>query len=344
MSKPFVVNAAGMLMLSLAGLTCCRDFEDPATNTSGPEKTSTGDETPDHDRTDAQANGSFMSPDAGSSTPLDASTRLVPTTRDASMDLSSAQPGVTSPDWSAALDAVYTFEDENDLGSDSSGHGWHLSTLGAVELVDAHAQGSQSLHFEPDASLWSNDTFFRTFPGTSLTFGGWVRTEPTDAPYVLISNGDGTQGGFSLQIVPSVASIVCEVADGKGGFAIATPRTVVADFQQWTHLVCRYDDATKSIQLFVNGVALKPSAQADAGIGEGSGRFALGSPLDGELDEVFFTRATLNDEQVTRIWVCGIDGLRCSCSETDAAAYTACGSFDDCSGTSLPACDSVLSP
>lgn len=330
-SKPPVIKSVGMVMSWLVWGAGCRDFDDPATSKPGPEKASAADDASEREPKDAQASGGSSTPDARSPTNLDASTELPP-----------ALSGPASHDWSTALDALYTFEDESDVGKDSSGHGWHLAALGTVELVDEHVQGSRSASFVQEASLWSNDTFFRTFAGTSFTLGGWVRARPTSGAYTLLANGGGPQGGFALRITTS--TVICEVADGKGGADLVQPRGPIGDFQDWTHLVCRYDDATKSIQLFVNGVALTPSAEAEAGIGEGSGHFAIGNTFDGELDEVLLTYRTLSNEQITRIWGCGVDGKRCSCSDTDPAAYTTCGPLSDCSRTSLPPCDSALLP
>lgn len=281
---------------------------------------------------------------------LDASERSVDAGRGADAELDDTGPADARTarrpsDWSHSLDALYEFEQGPlGLGIDASGKGNDLAIAGVPDPSTERVRGEFSAVFYQEAAaqyLHGSSAFEDSAAPTSITLGAWVRTSSLLGDQSLIDNGHEDSGGFGMRIRPDYGSLACFVADSEGS-SVFMARDGVAKFSEWTHVACRYDHATRRLQSFVNGVAPGLAEQVSIEVGPGPGELRVGWGFTGQLDEVFFVRGALSDEQIARIWACGVDGRACTCSSADSTRYQSCGSAEDCETAPLAACDSEL--
>lgn len=244
-------------------------------------------------------------------------------------------------------------------------------------------QGASSVKL-PGAGDGSDGTFLvsalpepaalQTPPGTSFTMGGWFRIDPsrtTDQEWLINDVGHGAYRGgniLALDQTPQAANpargrfadrkaeVYCEVGSSDQAFDYLSTYNVGPDAHApaggWVHLICRHDAVANRVAVFVAGVL---SAQvASPGVGPGPGPFMIGyndgnyGVFVGNADDVFFTRAALTDEQIYRIYACGIDGARCRCQAASPTKYATCGFAQNgaaaCPSTSLTPCNASLAP
>jgi hypothetical protein len=258
--------------------------------------------------------------------------------------------GELAPDWTVAFTAVYRFErPAPDLGSDATGHGHNLLAVGAPSLSTGDfTQGTASVAFsqEPLSHLESPDVAFETPAGTSFTTGGWFRrTSAARDSAVLISRSSAQLAGFRL--VHDSASpgggAYCDV-----GISNMSGRAQVeedaGEIGVWTHLICRYDDPSQTVTVFVAGQAR--ATGSTPGVENGTRPFQLGCDqvscaLVGNADEVFHFGGSMDDAVIARLWACGVDGSLCRCRAEDPTTYESCGRAEpDCS-LALPACNAM---
>jgi hypothetical protein len=256
-------------------------------------------------------------------------------------------PEGNSPDWSAGLDAVYDFEKSGlDLGKDTSGNGHHLQLTGMPAQGSDHQRGAFDATFDDSEMrqyLYTGDDFARTLDQPSFTVGTWVRTqlETTNLDYAVVTNGEYGKGGFALAVRLDLDAVRCLIFNGVVE-PVQIDHILVADYRDWHHVVCRYDSEAKSLQYFVDGVASEATQAVPEGIGQGTGQLIVGRGFTGDLDEVFFVKRKLSDEQVARIWACGVNGKACSCSSDKPTEYETCGAFKDCETAPLPPCNTQI--
>jgi hypothetical protein len=213
---------------------------------------------------------------------------------------------------------------------------------------------------------------FQTPPGTSFTMGGWFRIDPSrsvDQEWLVHNEGPGAYTGgniLALDQTPQTtnpvrgrfsegkAEVYCKVGSSDQDSNYVSAYGIGADPRApaggWVHLICRHDAVANRLAIFVAGVI---SAQMTSpGVGPGRGPFIIGynegdyGAFVGNADDVFFTRAALSDEQIFRIYACGIDGARCRCQAGSPAAYSTCGyaqgSGSTCPSATLTACNAAL--
>lgn len=346
-------------LFALCFVSCGRDFHEEHTpQKEEPERTVTqsqdGGRKPARDgsaldaATNEQAEADPSGSPAGDGSPAPSGN----TTEDSVCATTDSGTRNCARDWSKSFDAVYDFEDgTQNLGRDSSGHAHDLDgNQGEPAPNDDHVRGKFSAWFEqPEEQTESNveylftkSEFGRTTGSPSITFGAWIRSD-RHGEYEVFSNGDAASGGFSMYVKLALNALRCEVS---GGLNLATTfgGEHVAEFTDWQHVACRYDDATKLAQHFVNGLAVWPERDAPAGLAEGRGQLRLARGFNGQLDEVFFIKRALTDAQIARIWACGVNGRACACSATNPAAYETCGTVANCAVAPFPACNSDLEP
>jgi Concanavalin A-like lectin/glucanases superfamily len=313
----------------------------PARETSGPDG-GTGEQ-PEADPGRSESSDSLPAPSSSES-----SDSLPAPSSGGSADAAS---GSGMQDWTKSFDALYDFEDGAlGLGRDSSGHANDLEIQGEPAPNDNRVRGefsalfAQPTEWTPDTVeyLHSKSAFGRTENSTSVTIGAWIRSD-AKGEYEIVANGDPANGGFRMNIQANVRNFNCAFSGGLNQ-VVSIGNGGIADFSEWHHLACRYDKATQTAQYFFDGVTLVTDQSAPAGLAKGTGEFRVGKGFEGQLDEVFFVKRALTDAQISRIWLCGVDGKGCSCSATKPTAYETCGSLGNCAAAPLPACNSDLEP
>jgi hypothetical protein len=215
------------------------------------------------------------------------------------------------------------------------------------------------------ASAMPTPAALQTPPGTSFTMGGWFRIDPSrsaDQEWLLHDEGVGAYAGGNIlaldqtplaanpvrgRFVDRKAEVYCKVGSSDQDSNYVSVNAVGADARApaggWVHLICRHDAVANRLAVFVAGVL---SAQmVSPGVGPGRGPLMIGysqgdfGAFVGNADDVFFTRAALSDEQILRIYACGIDGARCRCKTASPAVYSSCGYAGSSAG-----CPATLTP
>jgi hypothetical protein len=242
------------------------------------------------------------------------------------------------PSWSDAFLGVYGFEDETDLGKDSTAGGHHLQPGGSPRFRAADApQGMATLDLQTEGDgLLSNDSAFSL---ELLTFGGWFRVTAAGNRAAIGKYSPSTNAGYMLARGDANATARCHLeGDSTNNVANSWP------LDQWRHQVCvlgmgegrqltdgTFQGGDSGMQPIVDpGEPFRISLEAPADTGAPTW-------LVGEVDEVFVHAGRLGDAAIRRIWACGIDGCRCSCNPDDPAQFVSCGrAAPDCAG--LPPC------
>jgi hypothetical protein len=255
---------------------------------------------------------------------------------------------IPAADWSSSMLAVYTFEDANNLGRDSSGNGLDLSVIALdapTSAMDPEPhQGAWSLlvaYGPPQTGLESAATQFESPPDSSITIGGWVKANSHPPAHALDAIARTGTGGYTLARSDSNA-LQCGIYDTSWQFENSADDSWPLD--TWMHVVCRYDDSSNEVDGFLQGA---PVLNRTGVMGTTVGSRTFGVPsaeadwgFDGLLDEVFVVMGALSDDAVARIAACGVDGKKCICDPVTPIGYLDCGE-EQPSCSSLPPCDSA---
>lgn len=244
----------------------------------------------------------------------------------------------TAPvDWTTKMDALYTFEETDALGLDTSGNGPDLLERNRPDRSSTmFKEGSSALLLDGSNGLDapSSSDFSPSAEGT-MTWGAWLNMamEPNGAVFVAVGK-DGDNSGFAAESWLDHPN--CSIGLGDGWSDAQSPQAW--DAGEWIHLVCRYQHTTGTVETFVGGEFEAQSVGAMVSDGTVFTVSSPNYPFPGHIDEVFFSSGLLSDAAIARIHACGVDGSGCSCSATDPTAYASCGRAPpECAG--LPPCN-----
>lgn len=249
-------------------------------------------------------------------------------------------------DWTNQLTAVYTFENETDVGACTSEAALSMLPMGDVASVTTPEppQGERVLSISSATSFLnvSSDAFAGSQAG--LTYGGWFNINSAVSQNVdLMGFADGLEQGWDMTRGNGARVAKCH-AYAASGVSDVDSTGDPFDKGSWHHFVCRVNRITPAVvEVLGRGIPLA-SDDLDA-FDEGSGAFRVGDVLNrsaesfrGEADEVFFSAQPLSDASILRIWACGIDGSLCRCEPEMPEEYEYCGRLLMQCGE-LPDCD-----
>jgi len=254
----------------------------------------------------------------------------------------------SATDWTSAIDALYLFEQGTpDLGIDASGNARNLTEAGTLGSSDAEPQqGAAALDvIDGSLSYQGASDVFNPAAAPGVTFGGWfyVTNSDTTGPLrrAISRTAQDSNEGYQLGWDPTDQKVECVASNGTT-HAFGKGETGSWPTQTWIHAACRWDAASGIMTVFVgsydrsdlddpvipitdDGVLTLSSAVAGVGV-------------TGQMDEVFFHGAPLDDASIRRMWACGVDGSKCRCDGDNSSDYADCGSVGaDCN--SLAPCD-----
>jgi hypothetical protein len=254
---------------------------------------------------------------------------------------------VPAADWTTAFDAVYTFEDEAELGANASRMGPDL-LVGA----DANAggpevpQGMSALVLGGGDGLVSGDAFFDTVG--PLTYGGWFLLDKDDdaAPEIPISRFaamNGTTAGWRLVRGGSLRPS-CVVGNGNLTADMASSGADrPMEVETWVHIVCLM--GTDDVSLYFDGEHEETTSLTGTATSASGATLDIPSPAApfvGQMDEVFFVRRQLSAAGIARIYACGIDGAKCRCDPEGGSSYVYCGRAMSCAALeAMVPCDAA---
>jgi hypothetical protein len=214
----------------------------------------------------------------------------------------------------ASLIGLYKFEGN---ANDTSGNGNHGTLSANPPTLTAPGGGytandpnSRAYQFGAGSNALDPNNQFVTLPINinpsvmpQVTFGAWVQYEATDAQVIrgIISHDNGnydrtldidTRGGggekWCLFVGPTGTGVYCQSSTSNN----------------WTFVAARYDAATNTAQLTINGTH---SAVLTANPGQGLANLTVGRnpnfdlPFRGLIDDVFVFDSYLTNDQLDRI-------------------------------------------
>ncbi len=150
------------------------------------------------------------------------------------------------------LVAFYQFDaDLTDAGPDS------LHAMSArddpIYIADHNGSGDSAVYVDGDAdTIWvpSRGAFDLT---DEFTLAAWVRADYPPLAYGSIIDKGFLEGAYSMGIVgghePDTTALVLYVGDADASVADAVPMGISV----WVHVACTFDDATDTVEFFVNG-------------------------------------------------------------------------------------------
>ena len=206
---------------------------------------------------------------------------------------------------SADLVAHYTFDDSFDLGTDSSGNGYHATNNGASFDVNGYSGGGALLFgtgfirapIDVDPAAMGN-----------MTWGAWVRPISTNPIQTILSNDDA---GFDRSIV----------IDARGGSQTSygafrgsgvLNSGIAPTSGEWTFLAVAYDNANSSMtfyvddQSFTTSTSFGSTAHTYFDIGHNP---SFNESFSGTIDEVFVFNETLSGNQIATIRTSGVTSV-----------------------------------
>jgi hypothetical protein len=180
---------------------------------------------------------------------------------------------------------------------------------------------------------------FDTVTADSLTMGCWVNVDAKATQRFILRGASPNH--YILTNGPTPDDARCIIGDGTDAVTADSDDDVLETGDGFVHVVCQYDNAANSIQMYIDGAAngsaatqesLSNSSGSDFTISTGS----ASTDIAGRVDECFIIHDVLTAAEICRICSCGIDGTLCTCNGTaytdDGRRTTDCGSCDagDC--------------
>ncbi|MCG8580505.1 MAG: hypothetical protein MI866_11335 [Bacteroidales bacterium] len=192
------------------------------------------------------------------------------------------------------LSGFYTF---NENFKDQTGRNNPIGNYG-VQVVDDVERGSVASFLTgnfielPKASQYD-------IQNNSMTISVWVNFLPTDNEYIAVLGG--SQGiyrrGLQLAIRQQKAYFGFWSLDIHGKSALKPNR--------WYHIVARYDKASKTVSLFVNGEKEAESDNFLSYLGSGNlfiGRSARGHTYAGKIDDLIIWNRSLGNDEIEKLY------------------------------------------
>ncbi len=169
--------------------------------------------------------------------------------------------------------------------------------------------GNRALHFNgAGAFVDLGDRSSLYFP-TTFSVQFWIRPDDATAAYVL---GDYDAGGGASSMAFYYGGSNINFFWQNGGYPTIYSTSSLST-SSYTHVLATYDGTTR--RLYINGTleASDSTAQARGDISSsmaiGRGGSWAGTPLKGDMDEVAFWNAALDQEDVTSLYTQGLAAL-----------------------------------
>lgn len=209
------------------------------------------------------------------------------------------------------LQAHYRFDDESNLGKDSSGNGYDLTASSAPAFAPGLFGGAASFT-AADKTYFYAQTFPATLPtgNSSYTVAAWcnlkaggnIRGMP-----VYWGRGNNTDNGSVLFRFNSTTEIM--TANMGNNWTVKAGYDLASDTPDggWHHIVCTYDAATHEQRVYFNGTrAAQRTIWADLTVGDntfwlGGAPYGTTNYYDGLLDEVMIFNRALDDAEVADV-------------------------------------------
>lgn len=185
--------------------------------------------------------------------------------------------------WNAGNRAVWHLGGDY---SDSTSNVNHLTNSGAANLFPAVIGAGETFNGTSSfVSAADNSSLDIT---SRLTVSGWFQSSDLTGYRTLVSKGDLTT---SVNYYVATYGTELEFEHSNGGLTQYTSvgAGLVAD--TWYHFAVTYDDASNTVQMYLNGNAIYSTSTATTGLTANSGSLTMGqSPwgewLSGSLDEI----------------------------------------------------------
>jgi hypothetical protein len=196
----------------------------------------------------------------------------------------------------AALIALYQFDDATNLGRDTSGAGNHATNFGVNSTIAGYQNG---------AALFVGQSWL-TAPVNvgptsrpSMTWGAWAKPSPNSAGIQTVLSNDN--GGYDRQISATSMGWSSNWSTFTGNGVLNSG--VQPSTTDWTFLAAVYDQAQRSVTLYVNGQAVS----ATTSFGGAPDSFTIGRNLtyleyfQGSMDNVFVYDEALSADRIAQI-------------------------------------------
>ncbi len=197
----------------------------------------------------------------------------------------------------------YTFEDENDLGFDSSGNDNHGL---ATKVLPIKGRVGRGAFFGGDGMIVAQD--FQNYDwGNAVTVCTWIRrTEPAMDYQGIVNAGYSAKGSWEVRLWPDNENAVLSAGvvslAGPEPSDAQSPSTVVGE---WYHVAFTYD--SERFRFYVNG-RLQPSAAKDLGairsmkqavmVGSSGADSPRPQHFKGIIDEVRIYERALSEDEI----------------------------------------------
>ncbi len=203
------------------------------------------------------------------------------------------------PDISTGLQIYYSFDNASDIGHDSSSSGYNGILGGTVPPVASTSAVKGSGAFFNRAQFSTITMPAAALLGNSYTKSVWINLAPDSTMSGIISHPTLTATAHNLSLS---SPTVVTAANRNGGSSPYISQAV--SLKTWTHLVVTYDETSKVLSLYKDGVlatstqnALATPTTARAMV---VGMYAANSgnrTFSGTMDELrIYTRALTADE------------------------------------------------
>ena len=217
---------------------------------------------------------------------------------------------ITAKGWSPSLDnliAWWTLDEESGNRADSHTNALTLTDTNTV-LYTAGVVGNAALFVKAnnEALKHADDALLRT-GDIDFTLGGWFKLTSSGIEQFLLAKWQSAVGmrEYTLGIQNTNIPKFYVSADGTATVSVVASTFGAVGTATWYFFVVSHDAALNKIHIEINN-ATKDSADHATGVNVNTASFALGQlgdtiniNMNGALDETFFYKRLLTDEEKT---------------------------------------------